>query len=67
MQISRTHLYNKPKKLLNLSITEFINKIKIDVAKLKIIETNLLLRKSHGNWDSITQATSAKHSNALQE
>ena len=41
MQISRTHLYNKLKKLLNLSITEFINKIKIDVAKLKIIETNL--------------------------
>lgn len=41
MNISRTQLYNKLKKLLNLSATEFINKIKIDVAKRKIIETNL--------------------------
>lgn len=39
--ISRTQLYNRLKKLLNLSATEFVNKIKIDVAKHKIIETNL--------------------------
>lgn len=41
MNISRTQLYNKLKKLLNLSATEFVNKIRIDVAKLKIIETDL--------------------------
>ena len=43
MNISRTQLYNKLKKLLNLSATEFINKIKIDVAKVKIIKTNLTI------------------------
>lgn len=41
MNISRTNLYNKLKKLLNMSTTEFVNKVKIDVAKQKISETEL--------------------------
>lgn len=39
--ISRTQLYCKLKKLFDLSTTEFINKIKIDIAKQKITEGSL--------------------------
>lgn len=40
MNIGRTQLYNKLKKLVNLSPTEFVNKMKIDIAKHKISETD---------------------------
>lgn len=49
MNIGRTQLYNKLKKLLNLSVTEFVNKIKIDVAKHKISETDMTF--SEISWE----------------
>lgn len=39
MSISRTKLYNKLKRLTGMSATEFVNKVKIDVARQKISET----------------------------
>lgn len=38
MHISRTSLYTRLKKLQNMSITEFVNHIKIDIAKQKLHE-----------------------------
>lgn len=43
MGVGRTQLYNKLKKTMDMSISEFVNKVKIDLAKQKLCETNLTL------------------------